>query len=214
LKHLDVIARALVIPILVATSCSGSSDGSSDGNTASSSNSAATSTTELPVILAIAPNLGLSPDQCFAEVPLAEPTTTTSQALTRTTKPPPRQRLRTRCRRQRPSRAPQPLPSSTVPEPTWDRFTPSSASVMTKMTLGTSLLVSVQATPSSPIRATETSDERPPERAFSGSPRSLASNTLRRNGWHRSSHQTREYGGRETAAWSATPATSDPPNRQ
>ncbi|MFT7597173.1 MAG: hypothetical protein ACI8TP_000091 [Acidimicrobiales bacterium] len=81
MKHLDVIARALVIPILVATSCSGSSDGSSDGNTASSSNSAATSTTELPVILAIAPNLGLSPDQCFAEVPLAEPTTTTSEAV-------------------------------------------------------------------------------------------------------------------------------------
>ena len=69
-----------LVSVLALSACTDS--GTPGGEETTSSTDAATTTTEAPVILALAPNLGLSPEQCFADVPLVETTTTTASPTT------------------------------------------------------------------------------------------------------------------------------------
>lgn len=82
---------ALLGLALVAAACtSGSAAGSdvesgAEGSTPSTEES--TTTTERPAIIALTPSLGLTPDECWAEVPEATTTTTSTTEPPATTEP-------------------------------------------------------------------------------------------------------------------------------
>jgi hypothetical protein len=75
-KRLHLVLGALM---MVAGACTNSApDDEEDSDSPSAEVEPPTTTEAPPIILALAPNLGLSPEQCFAEVPLVETTTTTT----------------------------------------------------------------------------------------------------------------------------------------
>lgn len=74
------VALVILVSTVALSACTASESESDNGTT--SSTRAESTTTEPPVILALAPNLGLSPEQCFAEIPLVETTTTTAAPTT------------------------------------------------------------------------------------------------------------------------------------
>lgn len=83
------LLAAIAAVAIVSTACtSGSSAGSdieSGGDGSTSSTEESTTTTERPAIIALTPSLGLTPDQCWAEVPEATTTTTSTTEAPSTT---------------------------------------------------------------------------------------------------------------------------------
>ncbi len=78
---------ALILASLVlATACTGGDDGAEegvdDGETTSTEDPDLTTTTDPPIILALTPSLGLVAEQCWAEIPEASTTTTTTLTAT------------------------------------------------------------------------------------------------------------------------------------
>lgn len=74
------VAFMVLVATLSLSACTDS--GPNGAGETTSSTEAETTTTEPPIILALAPNLGLSPEQCFANVPLVESTTTSASSTT------------------------------------------------------------------------------------------------------------------------------------
>ncbi len=72
--------RPALVLLLLGGACTSSSAGEGAVGDENSTTTTTTTTPPAPVILALAPNLGLSPDQCFAEVPAVETTTPTTLA--------------------------------------------------------------------------------------------------------------------------------------
>lgn len=75
-----LVALVALAATCVLSACTDS--GPDDDGGATSSTDAQPTTTEPPIIMALAPNLGLSPEQCFADVPLVETTTTSTSSTT------------------------------------------------------------------------------------------------------------------------------------